>query len=598
MLRRFARCFLLVLAAAASTPAVLAQQVAVEEFSLPNGMQFLLVPRSDQPNVVSAGWVAKVGSVDERPGITGISHFFEHMMFKGTDTIGTRDPAKDAKYRAEQKAVRDEINRLVWTKQYERLNRGEIDDAWDPANDTQELRVLRGKLDALIKAQQGRGAGGADAATIVKDEFDQVYTKAGGSGMNAFTSYDLTCYFITVPANKLELWAWMESDRLHDSVFREFYSERDVVHEERRLRTDSTPTGRFEEQFDAMFWMASGYSWPVIGWTSDLNSYTMEEAMKYFNIYYRPNNLCGVVVGDFNPSEVKETIRSYFSRLKRGEQAPPPVITLEVEQMAEMRLNAECDCQPSVEVRYHAVPFRHRDSYALEVMAAVLNGRTGRLYKSLVEGAEIAADAGAQFDARKYAGAFSFFAEVKGDSDPSDLEQAWYAQLKKIQDEAVPANELQKVKNQFAASNFRRLKSNFFLLEQLGSYEGLGTWQEINDAPKRIDAVTAEDIQRVARDYFADKNRSVATYRRKAGAEDGAQATDVDADIAALPEVMRAQAGAAATQIARETDANKLAEGMAQMQSQAEQVPPQMKPLFDFILAKIEARLAELEAGK
>ena len=138
MLRRFARGFLLVLAAAASTPAVLAQQVAVEEFSLPNGMQFLLVPRSDQPNVVSAGWVAKVGSVDERPGITGISHFFEHMMFKGTDTIGTRDPAKDAKYRAEQKAVRDEINRLVWTKQYERLNRGEIDDAWDPANDTQE----------------------------------------------------------------------------------------------------------------------------------------------------------------------------------------------------------------------------------------------------------------------------------------------------------------------------------------------------------------------------------------------------------------------------------------------------------------------------
>jgi hypothetical protein len=231
-------------------------------------------------------------------------------------------------------------------------------------------------------------------------------------------------------------------------------------------------------------------------------------------------------------------------------------------------------------------------------MAAVLNGRTGRLYKSLVEGAEIAADAVAQFDARKYAGAFSFFAEVKGDSEPSDLEQAWYAQLKKMQDEAVPANELQKVKNQFAASNFRRLKSNFFLLEQLGSYEGLGTWQEINDAPKRIDAVTAEDIQRIARDYFADKNRSVATYRRKAGAEDGAQATDADAGIAALPEVMRAQAGAAAAQIAKETDANKLAEGMAQMQSQAEQVPPQMKPFFDFILAKIEARLAELEAKK
>ncbi|MFM9059891.1 MAG: insulinase family protein, partial [Planctomycetaceae bacterium] len=170
-------CVLVVLAAG---HAAVAQKVEVEEFTLPNGMQFLLVPRADQPNVVSAGWVAKVGSVNERPGITGISHFFEHMMFKGTDTIGTRDPGKDAKYRAEQKAVRDEINRLVWTRQYDRYFRGEIDDPWNPANDTQELRVLRARLADLIKAQQGRGPEGRRAATIEKDEFDQVYTKAGG----------------------------------------------------------------------------------------------------------------------------------------------------------------------------------------------------------------------------------------------------------------------------------------------------------------------------------------------------------------------------------------------------------------------------------
>ena len=137
-----------------------AQKVEVEEFTLPNGMQFLLVPRSDQPNAVTAGWIARVGSVNERPGITGISHFFEHMMFKGTNTIGTKDPAKDATYRAEQKAIRDEINRAIWTRQYDRFFRGEIDDPWNPANDTQELRVLRGKLDALIRAQQGRGDGG------------------------------------------------------------------------------------------------------------------------------------------------------------------------------------------------------------------------------------------------------------------------------------------------------------------------------------------------------------------------------------------------------------------------------------------------------
>jgi predicted Zn-dependent peptidase len=491
-----------------------AQQVAVEEFKLANGMEFLLVPRDDQPNVVSAGWVAKVGSVNERPGITGISHFFEHMMFKGTDTIGTRDPEKDARYRSAQKAVRDEINRLVWTGQYERFLRGEIDDPWNPANDTQELRVLRGKLDELVKAQQGRGTGGGDAATIVKDEFDQVYTKAGGSGMNAFTSNDLTCYFITIPSNKLELWAWMESDRLHDSVFREFYSERDVVHEERRLRTESTPTGRFEEQFDAMFWMASGYAWPVIGWPSDLNSYTFEQAMDYWNVYYRPGNLVGIVVGDFDPAEAKKQITKYFSRLSPGKKAPPPVVTIEIGQMAEQRMNAAGDVPPSVEIRYHTVPAGHADSYPLDMLAEVLNDRTGRLYKGLVEGRQIAAGASTSSETRKYAGLFAFSAQTRGDADPADLEKAWYEELAKLQAEEVPEKELRKVKNRVAANNYRRLQNNMSLLIQLAFTEALLDWREINDAPKKYEAVTAAEIKRVAEKYFDPTNRSVATYRR------------------------------------------------------------------------------------
>jgi len=491
------------------------QQVEVEEFTLANGMQFLLVPRSDQPNVVSAGWVAKVGSVDERPGITGISHFFEHMMFKGTDTIGTRDPKKDAKYRVEQKGIRDEINRLVWTRQYERFNKGEIDDPWDPANDTQELRVLRGKLDALIKAQQGRGEGGPGAATIVKDEFDQVYTKAGGSGMNAFTSYDLTCYFITVPSNKLELWAWMESDRLHDSVFREFYSERDVVHEERRLRTDSTPTGRFQEQFDAMFWASCGYAWPVIGWPSDLNSYTYEQAQEYWNTYYRPGNLVGVVVGDFDPAKAKAFITKYFSRLDPGTKAPPPVVTLEVPQLAEQRMNAAGDFPPAIEIRYHTVPAGHVDSYPLDMLSELLNERTGRLYTGLVEGRGIAGSARSSSDTRKYAGLFSFEAETRGDATPEQLEAAWYEELAKLQQAEVPERELRKVKNRVAAGNYRRLENNMSLLIQLAFAEAVLDWREINNGPKKYEAVTAADIQRVAKKYFAPTNRSVAVYRRQ-----------------------------------------------------------------------------------
>ena len=510
---RFASAVALVLSLV--TPA-LAQKVEVEEFTLPNGMQFLLVPRNDQPNVVSAGWIARVGSVNERPGITGISHFFEHMMFKGTDTIGTREPGRDEKYRGEQKVVRDEINRLVWTRQYDRFFKGEIDDPWNPANDTQELRVLRAKLDELIKAQQGRGQGGAAAATIVKDEFDQVYTKAGGSGMNAFTTYDLTCYFITVPANKLELWAWMESDRLHDSVFREFYSERDVVHEERRLRTESTPTGRFEEQFDALFWASSGYSWPVIGWPSDLNSYTFEQAQDYWNVYYRPGNLVGILVGDFDPQQARGLIERYFSRLDPGTRQPPPVVTLEVEQLAEQRMNAAGDVPPGVEIRYHTVPAGHADSYPLDILAEILNERTGRLYAGLVEGRGIAAAAQSYSDTRKYAGLFAVSAQARGAATPEALEQAWYEELARLQKDGVPERELRKVKNRVAAQNYRKLENNMSLLVQLAFAEAILDWREINEGPAKYEAVTAADVQRVANRYFKETNRSVATYRRKA----------------------------------------------------------------------------------
>jgi predicted Zn-dependent peptidase len=568
---------LLALMFAAASPA---QQVEVEEFTLDNGMQFLLVPRSDQPNAIAAGWMARVGSVNERPGITGISHFFEHMMFKGTNVMGTREPGRDAEFMTRQQTVRDRINALVWDEQYRRYFLGEIEDPWDPNNDTPELRTLRAELKQLMEDHR---------EVIVKDEFDAVYTRMGGSGMNAFTSYDLTFYFINVPSNKFELWAWMESDRLDDSVFREFYSERDVVHEERRLRTESTPTGIFQEQFEAMFWVSSPYSWPVIGWPSDLNSYTKEDARRYWDIYYRPGNLVGVIVGDFDPAEIKPVIERYFGRLRPGTEAPPPVVTLEVKQIAEQRMNAECDCQPQVEVRYHTVPFNHADSFALDVLAELLNGRTGRLYKAMVDGAEIASAAGAGQDSRKYAGAFSFDAQVKGDATPDQLEEAWYAELKRLQDELVPAEELQKVKNRIAANNYRRLQNNFFLMVQLAYLEGLGDWKYINESPHKLAAVTAEDVQRVARKYFEATNRSVATYTRKAGAP------TVDPELASLDPQAQAFVRQALARIAQETDVEKLRTGIGQMESQVGQAPPQFKDAITLILRRAKARLADLE---
>ena len=223
-------------------------QVRPTVFTLENGMKFILLERSEEKNSVAVGWVAKVGSVNERPGITGISHFFEHLMFKGTNKIGTNDPVKDLEFIDAESSVRNHMLSIIWTEQYDKFRRGEINDPWDEKNDTPQLASLRIELKKLMEDHQ---------SVVVKNELDTLYQGEGAVGMNAFTSEDVTFYINQLPANKLELWCWLESDRLANSVFREFFSERDVVHEERRMRTDSTPTGVFQEQFNSMFWQAS-----------------------------------------------------------------------------------------------------------------------------------------------------------------------------------------------------------------------------------------------------------------------------------------------------------------------------------------------------
>src|ERR1044071_7475671 len=236
-----------------------AQKEPVQQVVLDNGMRVLLVQRKGDPTV-AAGWVARVGSVNERPGITGLSHLFEHMMFKGTRTIGTKNIDENLKVIKEMDDVRAQI-RAEEKDLIRRQRLGEVADIKDPKNRSEKHKQLLTRFDELTKREK---------ELMVKDEFDRIYTTAGASGMNAGTSNDFTVYFLNVPANKLELWFWMESDRLLNPVFREFYSERDVVYEERRLSTDSTPTGKFEEEFESMFWVSSPYSWPVIGWPSDL----------------------------------------------------------------------------------------------------------------------------------------------------------------------------------------------------------------------------------------------------------------------------------------------------------------------------------------
>ncbi len=566
----------------ATTSSDTSAAVPVEAFELDNGMKFLVV-RKPELATVYGGWVAKVGSANERPGITGISHFFEHMMFKGSRTLGTTNIERDLEIIQEQEALQEKI-RAQYRIQRERWRRGEIDDPFDPKNRTPELIELQAQFDKLVEEQ---------AALMVKDEYDRIFVENGGVQKNAFTNEDMTVYFVALPANKLELWFWMESDRLAEPVFREFYAERDVVHEERRLRIESTPTGEFDEQFDSMFWQSHPYSWSPGGWPSDLRSYTLAQAQEYYDTFYAPNNLTAVLVGNFEIAEVKALAERYFARIPRGQRTVPDVVTLEMPQRAEKRMGAECDCQPQVEVRYHAVPFRHKDSYALSVMAAVLNGNTGRLYKSLVLDQGIATNAGSGLDARKYAGAFSFYADAKGDATPEQLEQAWYQELERLQTELVPAEELQKVKNQVAASSFRRVQNPFGLLLQLLLYEGWGDWTHLNDSAAKTMEVTAEDVQRVANEFFASHNRAVALYYRKAGSEAPPEIPGMDT----VPDEMRPMVEAQVRQIRQISDPDMLQTALNQMQAQAGAAPPEVQPMLKVLEQVMRQRLEELSGG-
>jgi predicted Zn-dependent peptidase len=491
-----------------SGPALWAQQVQVQEYVLPNGLRLLMAPKKGDPNI-AAGWIAKVGSVNERPGITGLSHLFEHMMFKGTHVIGTKDIDKDLKLMSQTDAVKAEL-RKEEQAQIRRLRLGEISNLQDPRNRTARHNELLKQFEELENESK---------ELVVPNEFDKIYTNAGASSMNAMTGEDYTMYFVNVPANKLELWFWMESDRLLNPVFREFYSERDVVFEERRMRTDSTPTGKFEEEFNSMFWNSSPYSWPVVGWPSDLEGLTRKEAMDYFSVNYAPNNLSACLVGDFDPAKAKELADRYFGRLKRNPQEQPPVRTREVEQMAEKRMVAYAETNPQVEIRYHSVADGHVNEPALVVLESVLNGRTGRLYKSLVLDQKIANSASAGQNGMKWEGYFELSGVAKPGNTPEAVEQALYREIEKLQKEKVSERELQKVKNQFAADNYRRLESRFYLMMQILMADSNRGWQSLNEDPRKIAAVTADDVQRVAQLYFKPENRTVAIYYTKKSEE-------------------------------------------------------------------------------
>lgn len=557
-------------------------QVPVKEHLLDNGMRLLLVERHENPTVIG-GWVAHVGSANEGAGATGMAHLFEHMMFKGSKTIGTTDSARELEIMGRLDALRAEME-VEYSKLREAKRRGEVEGSiYLPENRTPALEELSKKMRSLQDEQH---------EYIVKGEIDQIYTEMGASGMNAFTNQDMTTYFTTVPANKLELWFWMESERLMNPVFREFYSERDVVREERRMRVESDPTSKFEEQYDSMFWNASPYHHPVIGWPSDVESISRAQANEFFATYYAPNNLTAAIVGDFNSGEVLALAKKYFGRIPRGATPPPEVVTEELQQLQERRMVAEADTNPSVQIRWRTVPFVNSDQHVLDIMASILAGRTGRFYKTLVEERRMATgEPYAYGRSMRFDGMFEVGGELAEGVPHQAVEEALLVEIAKLKNEPIPADELQKVKNQSLADSYRRLQSNFFLMLQLLIYDAMGDWHYLNDAPAAVQAVTADDVMRVAKTYFTSEGRNTLWYVRKAGAEE-------DPALAVLDGQAKAMAKSMIAQFSAEENVSRLEQALAQMQTNIGQAPEQFKPALELVIAKIQERLSQLEAGK
>ena len=577
---------------ATAVPAA-AQKIDAKEYWLDNGMQVLMVERHEAPTIMAAIF-ARVGSANETTGITGISHLFEHMMFKGTETIGTKDIKRDREIMAQLDSLRV-LMRAEERIMREQLRRGEIEDMLDPEAKTPRYREIDTLFDKLVLEQR---------ELIIKDELDELYTKNGGFFLNAFTSEDLTAYFVRLPKNKIELYMWLESDRFMNPVFREFYSERDVVREERRLGLESTPTGRIEEDFLAMFWKSSSYHWDVIGWPSDLGSITREQADAYYDTYYAPNNLTLLMIGDLDPDEMIKLVKSYFERIPRGKVPPPDVVTLEEKQYGEKRLVAEAETSPKAEIWYHTVAWKHADSYPLEVLAGVMSGKTGRLYKKLVEEKGIAKSSGgrggrmfgggglevsASQDSRKYAGAFQVTAEGISGVRAEQLEEAMYEVIEDLKTTPVTEEELQKVKNQLRVQKIRSLDmmSGIGTLFYLGQNAALGDWTEANNNPAKCDLVTAADVQRAANKYFGRDQRNVMIINTKAAAE-GETAGGEDPRFTQAVQMIKSM-----------TDSARLEQMIGMFSARMDQVEePEQKAQMEKLLKIANDRLKELKAAE
>jgi len=482
-----------------AVPAVLADQfrLPVAEHVLGNGMRFLIVERRESPTF-SAYIRFKVGSVNEAPGQTGLAHLLEHMMFKGTTRFGSVDALRE-------EPLLSRIDDLHLALQSQRRQAGPGRISADPAR----AAAVEEELTALEDRAKG---------FIVRNELWEIYRRHGGTSLNASTSRDGTQYYISLPKNRLELWALLESDRMRDPVFREFYTERDVVQEERRQRVDTSPRGQLMEAALAAAFTAVPYGHPVLGWPGDLENLSRPQAQAYFKTYYAPNNALAVLVGDLDAAEVIRVVERYFGNLP-AQPIPPTPIMEEPPQVGERRIRVEFPAEPQLLMLYQAPALGHVDTYPLAVLGSLLgDGRSSRLYKRLVDEKRLATNVAAGPWFLQYAGLFLFQATPRAPHTLEEVEAAIEEEIAAVKTELVTPRELLKIRNQSEVESVDHLASNGGLASRLGNAWALtGDWRTLFSDQEKLKTVTATEVREAAQRYLLPRNRTVASLVRGAG---------------------------------------------------------------------------------
>jgi len=482
----------LILSAAVAPAQNLEEKARVHKLN--NGLTVIFIERHGVPTF-SALYGFKVGAVDEVTGITGVAHLFEHMAFKGTPRIGTLDYAKE-------KPLIDEINRLGRELSLE-LVKGE-------QADQQKIKTLKEQMAKLDQEEK---------KLIIKDEIDKVYSSAGGVGLNAGTGTDQTMYMISLPSNRFELFCLIESERMKNGVMREFYTERSVIQEERKQTTEAVPTRMLSEAFMSAAFMAHPYNHPVVGWASDINSVTLEEAQEFKSKYYTPNNCVVTLVGDVFPDKAIPLFEKYFGDIPKG-NALPVMRTEEPKQLGERRVRYEAEAEPQMYLGFHKPNFPSRDDAVLSVISSLLtDGRSSILYKDLIKEKQLAMSINTSnaVPGARYPNLFIVMGAPRFPHTNEELEQAVSGHLERLKQEEVSEKDLQKVKNNLEANYIRAMRSNMGLAFTVLRYHLLyGDWKLLYKFKDMIHSVTPADIKECARKYFSAENRTVAYLIKKA----------------------------------------------------------------------------------